>query len=144
MFWAGLVVGRVIAIPLSMRLSPRSMIQLDLAVGLGAIGLIGLLPESEVALWTGTIVFGMAIASIFASCVNFASERIPIASHVMAIFFIGGSLGAMTLPWLIGQYFDSTGPEVMIWVVGTTMAAGLLVFGAIRRHVTRRVPVVPE
>ena len=141
MFWAGLVVGRVIAIPLSLRLSPRRMIQLDLVVALGAIGLIGVLPDSEVALWTGTIIFGLAIASIFASCVNFASERIPIASHVMAIFFIGGSLGAMSLPWLIGQYFDTAGPGTMLWVVGVAMAAGIVLFAWIQLHVRRHMEV---
>ena len=36
MFWGGLVVGRLIAIPLSTRLSARAMLQIDL-VGAGGI-----------------------------------------------------------------------------------------------------------
>lgn len=144
MFWGGLVIGRVIAIPLSLRWSARMMLQVDLAACAGFIGLIWLLPDSTVALWVGTIGFGMAIASVFASCINYTQERMPMVSHVMAIFFIGASLGSMSLPWVIGQFFDSRGPETMIWVVGGAIVAGLAVFGWIQAHAARRMPITEK
>ena len=144
MFWGGLVIGRVIAIPLSLRWSARMMLQVDLAACAGFIGLIWLLPDSTVALWIGTIGFGMAIASVLASCVNYTQERMPMASHVMAIFFIGASLGSMSLPWVIGQFFDSRGPETMIWVVGGAIVAGLVVFAWIQAHTSRRMPIIEK
>ncbi|OFW67491.1 MAG: hypothetical protein A2Z12_00240 [Actinobacteria bacterium RBG_16_68_21] len=142
MFWGGLVVGRVIAIPLSLRWSARMMLQVDLLAAVGFIGLIWLLPDSAAALWIGTVGFGMAIASVFASCINFTQERMPVSSHVTAIFFIGASLGSMSLPWLIGQFFDRRGPEVMIWVVGGAILAGLVLFAWIQVHVGRRMGIV--
>jgi dipeptide/tripeptide permease len=59
----------------------------------------------------------------------------------MAIFFIGGSLGAMSLPWLIGQYFDTAGPGTMLWVVGVAMAAGIVLFAWIQLHTRRHMEV---
>ncbi|MFH1104942.1 MAG: hypothetical protein V1757_08405, partial [Actinomycetota bacterium] len=141
MFWGGLVIGRVIAIPLSMRWSPRMMLQTDLLACAGFIGLIGLFPDSTAALWIGTVGFGMAIASVFASCINYTQERMPVSSHVTAIFFIGASLGSMSLPWLIGQLFDSRGPGTMIWVVGGAIAGGLVLFAWIQVHAARKMTV---
>lgn len=127
-FWGGLVLGRIIAIPLSKRLSPRAMLQLDLVSAIGFLAVIGLLPEWPPALWIGTIGFGMAIASVFATCINYAEQRIPLPSQVMAVFMVGGSIGSMTLPWVAGQLFDRQGPETLIWLVGGAIVAGLGLF----------------
>ncbi|MCJ7726051.1 MAG: MFS transporter [Acidimicrobiia bacterium] len=137
-FWGGLVVGRLLAIPLSLRFTPRGMLQLDL-IGAGAsLGLIALFPGWELSLWIGTAGLGMAIASVFASCINYAEERMPITSQVTAIFLIGGSIGSMTLPWMVGQLFDRQGPESMLWVVGGAIAVGFAVFVWIQALNTRR------
>src|SRR3990172_1294652 len=116
-FWGGLVVGRLIAIPLSRRMSPRTMLQLDLVSAIGFIAVIGFLPDWPPALWIGTIGFGLAIASVFATCINYAQQRIPLPSQVMAVFMVGGSLGSMTLPWVAGQLFDRQPPQTLIWLV---------------------------
>jgi MFS transporter, FHS family, Na+ dependent glucose transporter 1 len=137
-FWGGLVVGRLAAIPLSTRLSPRAMLQVDLIASAGFLALIGLAPEWPAALWIGTIGFGMAIASVFATCINYAEQRMPLPSQAMAVFMIGGSIGSMTLPWVAGQLFDRQGPETLIWLVGGAIVAALGVFAAIQRHATGR------
>jgi FHS family Na+ dependent glucose MFS transporter 1 len=137
-FWGGLVVGRLAAIPLSLRFTPRSMLQLDLLGAAASLALIALLPDWEPSLWIGTAGFGMAIASVFATCINYAEERMPITSAVTAIFLIGGSIGSMTLPWVVGQLFDRRGPESMLWVVGGAVAAGLALFAAIQVHAARK------
>jgi len=136
-FWGGLVVGRLIAIPLSTRLSPRAMLQLDLVSAAGFLAVIGFLPDWSPALWIGTIGFGMAIASVFATCINFAQQRMPLPSQVMAVFMVGGSLGSMTLPWLAGQLFDRRGPETLIWLVGGAIVAALALFMWIRARAPR-------
>jgi FHS family Na+ dependent glucose MFS transporter 1 len=127
-FWGGLVVGRIIGIPLSLRLSSRAMLQLDL-VGAGAsLALIGFLPDWSPALWIGTAIFGMAIASMFATCINYTGEHMPMSSEVMAILVVGAGVGSMTLPWVTGQLFDRQGPESMLWVVGAAVAAAFMLF----------------
>jgi len=137
-FWGGLVVGRLVAIPLSIRFTPRTMLQMDLLAAAAAVGLIALLSDWEPSLWIGTAGFGMAIASVFPTCINYAEERMPISGGVTAVFLIGGSIGSMTLPWIVGQLFDRQGPESLLWVVGGAIAAGLAVFASIRALSTRR------
>jgi fucose permease len=79
----------------------------------------------------------MAIASVFATCINFAQQRMPLPSQVMAVFMVGGSLGSMTLPWLAGQLFDRRGPETLIWLVGGAIVAALALFMWIRARAPR-------
>ena len=127
LFWGGLVLGRLAAIPMSRRLTPARMLQLDLAGAIASIGLMALLPDWSLSIWIGTIGFGASVASIFASSINFAEQRMTITSHVTALFLVGGSAGSMSLPWLVGQYFDSRGPESMVYVVaGASLAAAAL------------------
>jgi hypothetical protein len=58
----------------------------------------------------------------------------PITSEVTAVFLVGGSLGSMSLPWLVGQLFEDRGPESMIYVVGSAVVLGLVLFGIIRAY----------
>jgi len=145
MFWGGLVVGRIIAVPLALRISPRTMLEIDLAGCVAAIGLIVLLPGWAPALWIGTIAFGMAVASMIPASINFAEERMPITGQVTAMFLVGGSLGAMTLPWVVGQLFEPRGRASMLYVTGAAMVVAVLVFAALlarsREHRTGPEPV---
>ncbi|MFP3882492.1 MAG: hypothetical protein ACLFRT_09805 [Actinomycetota bacterium] len=111
------------------------MIQTDL-IGAGlALAIVGLVPGWGT--WAGTALFGMSIASIFASCLNYTGANMPTTSQITAVFLIGASLGSMTLPWLVGELFGRVGPQAMIYVVGVAIAAGLVVFGLIRSRVAR-------
>lgn len=127
LFWGGLVLGRLAAIPMSRRLTPARMLQIDLAGAIASIGVMALLPAWSMSIWVGTIGFGASVASMFASSINFAEQRMTITSHVTALFLVGGSAGSMSLPWIVGQYFDSRGPESMVYVVaGASLAAAVL------------------
>jgi len=128
LFWAGLVGGRLVAIPLSKHMRPSGMIRVNLVGAAASIGLMALLSDSSPALWIGTIGFGASIASMFASSINFAERRMPITSQTTSIFLVGGSGGMMTLPWLVGQFFDSRGPGTLTWVVGGAVIAAVAVF----------------
>lgn len=129
-FWGGLVIGRLLAIPLSMRLSTRAMIVVDLVGAVASLGLIALLPEWGPSLWIGTIGFGVSIASIFASGMNYTEERMPITSGVTSLLVVGAGLGSMTIPWVVGRGLDARGPEMLIYLVAATIAAAIVVFGA--------------
>ena len=48
MFWGGLVVGRLIAVPLALRLKAAGMLRIDLLGAAAGIALIALLPDSTV------------------------------------------------------------------------------------------------
>jgi FHS family Na+ dependent glucose MFS transporter 1 len=136
-FWGGLVIGRLLAIPISLRVTPKSMIQIDLLGAALGLGVIGFLSDWAPSLWIGTALFGISIASIFASCINYTERHMPVTSQVTAIFLVGASLGSMSLPWLTGRLFDARGPEAMLYVVGVTILVGYVVFASLRVHVSR-------
>ena len=109
-FWGGIVLGRLAGVPLALRLSPRTMLLIDLLGATLSLSLLILLPDSQPALWFGTIAFGVAVATMIPSSFNLAERRMPISSQVSSTFLIGGSLGTMTLPWIVGQLWVPVGP----------------------------------
>ncbi len=142
-FWGGLVVGRVIAIPLALRLSPKAMLQLDLVGAVASLAILILLPDSTPALWIGTTGFGLAVASMIPSSFNLAERHMPIASGVSSIFLVGGSLGSMTLPWLVGQLFGPYGRLSVVYVTAAAMLAAWLVLALIVRVRRRPAEAAP-
>jgi FHS family Na+ dependent glucose MFS transporter 1 len=140
-FWGGLVVGRIIAVPVALRLSPSAMLQSSLVGTVVALGLIIAFPNVTAVLWIGTIAFGMAIASVLANSFTFTGERMPVTSQITAILIVGGSVGSMTLPWVIGQFFDPDhNPASRTWVIyviEAAMVAALILFAVIRVYARR-------
>jgi fucose permease len=136
-FWASFMVGRLVSIPLAARLRPRMIVAADLLFGCASIGIILLFPASEIALWGGTLFFGVAIASAFPTLLTFAGRHLTITGAVTSWFFVGASIGSMTLPWLIGQLFEQVSPLSVLWIVGSALLAGLGVFGLILGLINR-------
>ncbi len=133
-FWGGLVIGRLVAIPLSLRFSPRAMLQVDLVGTVASLALLIAAPDSIPALWIGTVGFGFFVASMIPSSFNLAERRMPVTGHVSAAFLVGGSLGTMTLPWLVGQLFVPYGPLSVMYVTGAAMLAAWVLFALIVRR----------
>ncbi len=104
------------------------MLQLDLVGAVASLAILILLPDSTPALWIGTIGFGLAVASMIPSSFNLAERHMPIASGVSSIFLVGGSLGSMTLPWLVGQLFGPYGRLSVVYVTAAAMLAAWLVW----------------
>ena len=102
-----------------------------------SLALLILLPDSIPALWIGTIGFGFSIASMIASSFNLAERRMPITSQVSSTFLVGGSLGSMTLPWLVGQLFVPYGRLSVMYVTAAAMLGAWFVFALIVRQKPR-------
>ena len=145
MFWGGLVVGRLIAVPLALRLKAAGMLRIDLLGAIGAIALIALLPDSTTALWIGTFALGMSIASMIPSSINYAGERMPITGQITALFLIGGSAGSTILPLIVGRLYGdepNTRPEMMVYVTVAAVAAAVVLFAAMAAATRRARPEV--
>jgi len=115
-FWGMLTAGRLLSIPLAARLRPRVVLALDLAGSLLGAGLV-LLANGPVMVWAGTLLTGLSMASIFPTLLAFAGRRVTLTARLTGLFFVGGSLGGMLLPRLIGALFDPLGPRVALVVV---------------------------
>lgn len=129
-FWAGMILGRLLSIPLAFKLSPKQMLFIDLVGTLASLGLILLLPGWPAAVWIGTIGFGLSIASLFPTSLNFAGRRMPITGQVTSYFLIGGNLGSMLIPWLVGQLFEPVGPQsfILVLLIALVIALALLLY----------------
>ena len=143
-FWGGLVIGRLVAIPLALRMSPRALLQSSLLIGAVSLAPVIVLPDSPVALWVGTVGFGVAVASMFANSINYAEQRMPITSAVTATFLVGGSLGSTVLPLVVGQLYEPRGPETVMQVTWAALLAALLLFGLIDVYSRRRHTAAPS
>ena len=125
-FWGGLIAGRLVAIPLAVRLAPATILLADLAGSLASLALLLAVPGSTPALWLGTIGFGVAVASLIPTSFTFTERRIPIVPQVSSALLVGGSIGTMTLPWLIGQAVGPLGSSPMLLVPGVALLAALV------------------
>lgn len=127
-FWGMMTIGRLLAIPISLRIPPRTMLVWDIMGCLGGVGIILLWPHSQTVLWIGTLSVGLSMASFFPLLLSFAGRHIPISGRVTGFFFAGAGIGGMTLPWGIGQLFERTGPQVTmaIIIIALCMTMGLL------------------
>lgn len=128
-FWGAFMLARLLSIPLATRVRPRYIMFGDFVVSLCGIGLLYLAPSSTTALWLGAILFGVGIASVFPTLLNFAGHHMVITGAVTGWFFVGASLGGMIIPWIIGQYFESIGPTVMVVIIFLGLASALGIFG---------------
>lgn len=125
-FFGLFTVGRLLAIPIATRFAPRTILLTDLLGALLGLGILLAFSASTLALWAGSMIIGFSIASIFPTMLSFAERRMAITGRVTSSFFIGGSLGAMLFPLLIGQLFESWGPQIVMVTIGGTL---LLAFG---------------
>lgn len=139
-FWGAFMFSRLASIPLATRLRPRMIILIDLVLGLAGIAVIFLFPSSEIALWAGTIFFGLGVASAFPTMLTFAGRHMTITGAATGWFFVGASIGSMSLPWLIGQLFESVSPASVLWVIGAALLWAMVMFTAILVYVRRQAP----
>jgi len=124
-FWGTLTVGRLLAIPLAIRFPPRTMLLADCIGCLASLAVLILIPQSLAAAFLGTCGVGLCMASVFPSALALAQTHVRITGRVTGWFCVGASAGGMTLPWLIGQFFESAGPRATMVILGVDMAAAV-------------------
>jgi MFS transporter, FHS family, Na+ dependent glucose transporter 1 len=116
-FWGSFTVGRLLGIPISARLRPQTILALDFAGCLTGFGIILLWPASAPALWIGTAVLGLSMASVFATAMSLAENRLGLTGSITGWFLVGSGIGGMFFPWFIGQLFERIGPRVTMPVL---------------------------
>ncbi|MCS6909785.1 MAG: MFS transporter [Anaerolineales bacterium] len=130
-FLGMLALGRLLSIPLSARLRLSTALALDLAGSVLGAGLV-LLANGPVMVWAGTLLLGLAMASIFPMMLAFAAQQTTPTARLTSLFFMGSSLGAMLLPRLIGALYDPLGPRVALVVILTVVMGQVGVYLALR------------
>jgi MFS transporter, FHS family, Na+ dependent glucose transporter 1 len=111
LFWGTFTAGRLLGIPIAARVRPRWILLGDLLVIVVGLLIILFGPNPNISIWIGTIMIGLGMASVFPTLISFAEHHMALSGKITSYFFVGASLGGMTIPWLIGQLFDSIGPR---------------------------------
>lgn len=138
LYWGALTLGRLISIPIAARFKPEVILFSDMVGVLLSVGIILLLSNSAPVLWIGTFGAGFSNASIFPMMLVFAQRRMRITGLVTSWFFVGASLGGMILPWIIGQFFESVGPQVAMVTIFVDMILALVLYITLLFYTNRK------
>lgn len=137
-FWGCLTLGRLVAIPVSKKVTPASMLLFNCALLVLVLGLILIWPMSQWMMWIGSAGMGLASSLIFPTLLSFAETRMHLTGRVTGMFFLGASLGMMLLPMLLGQVFEYVGGyEVML-----TLFAAAVIGLVIMIHLGSKRPII--
>lgn len=110
-FWGALTVGRLLSIPIAMRYRPRTILLVDVLGCIASVALIVVMPDSLLILGIGAAGLGLFMASIFPTVLSWAGRHMTMSGAVTSWFLVGASMGAVIMPWIIGQLIAAFGPE---------------------------------
>lgn len=113
LFWGSFTLGRLISIPIAIKMPPRKVLLMDLLGCFVSVLVLLFLPHSIPALWVAIAGTGLFAASIFPTMISFAENRLHLTGRTTSMFFVGASTGGMFFPWMIGQFYESIGPVMV-------------------------------
>lgn len=122
-FWIAFTLGRVAAIGVARRVNPAPILATACSLAVAAAVVLVLAGGQGVAVWLGTVLFGLGVAPQYATMLTYAEAHLPITGAATAWFVGASSIGGLLLPWLIGQMIDAQGAAAMpAAVLGATIA----------------------
>lgn len=133
LFWGGLTVGRLVAIPIAFRFKPQKILWADFIGAVVSLLAMLIWPTSLAAVLVTSAAFGFALASIYPTTMSLSGRLMTLSGKVTGWFSIGSNIGGMIIPWLIGQFFESSGPQSMTVILLVDMLAALGVLALLRK-----------
>ena len=133
-FWGALTLGRLAAIPIAVRFKPQTILFADFLGALLSLFALQIWPQSLAAAIFTSAGLGLTLASIYPTTMSYASQLMTITGRVTGLFSIGNSAGSMIIPWVVGQFFDLTGPESMTGILLVDMVFSLAVLILLSRR----------
>ncbi len=133
-FWGLFTLGRLIAIPLTLRFRSYQLIRIQLSGAAVFLAILMLSPPNEIITWGCTMLIGLCMSSVFPLAMTYFERFTGGSGQLTSWFFVGASAGSMTIPWLIGQFFESVGPNFFTAFVLICITAATLIMIYISRH----------
>ena len=127
-FWGAFTLGRLFSIPIAARFKPSRILLGDLIGCLISTALILLFPTSIEMIWIGAAGLGVSAAALFPTTVSLVERRLEITGKITSRFVIGSALGAMIPPWIVGQLYESAGPQIVLISVLVSLLVGAVVY----------------
>ncbi len=129
LFWASLSLGRLIAIPISKKVAPGTIVLFNFSLLTLVVILLLIWPTRPVMMWIGSAGVGLATSVLFPTLLSYAKTLVNMTGRVTGLLYLGSSLGMMVLPLSLGQAFDRFGGFAMILVVfgASLMGLGIII-----------------
>lgn len=137
-FWAVFTLGRLVGIPLAMRFSERRIVVTHLAAWLVLLTLTLSWSNVNAALWLAAIGSGMAMAPVYPAMMAWTQRTLHLSGRIAGWVLVASALGAMCFPWVVGQLFERSGPQALLWLVCGDLLAVLAVLGWLLHHTRQR------
>jgi fucose permease len=137
-FFGAFTLGRLASIPLAARFRPRTLLLADLAGCLVSLAALMLWPTHATVVWLGSMGLGLSMASVFPTVYSLAERHMTITGRVSGLFFTGASLGAMSIPWVVGQLFEAWRPQALMVCLFVTLTAATAVIIILLRYLARQ------
>ncbi len=113
-YWGCFTIGRLGSIFVAPSQPPMRMIAGSLILAGISIGALVAFHDSRPVLWIGSGLLGLAVAPIFPQLLLVADARLHLRGSTTRWFFVGGSIGAISIPWILGQGFQHVGPGILM------------------------------
>jgi fucose permease len=130
----------VLSVRLARYLDSITTLAVDHAVALIALLLLLTGRSAPLAVWIGTIMFGLGIASLFPAMMSLSDSIVPATGTVTSLYLAGSAIGTMAIPGSMGALLDHFGAPAlpMTALVGLGVTACVAIAFTPRR---RAVPV---
>ncbi|XP_053562590.1 major facilitator superfamily domain-containing protein 4A isoform X2 [Bombina bombina] len=126
LFWGFITLGRLISIPVSYKVAPRTMIFINLT-GVTATFLFLLMTQfSTVSLFIGTSLLGLFLSSVFPSMLAYTEHILSYKGCATTILVTGAALGEMVLQILVGTVMQTQGSYSFL-VCGVSLSSLALI-----------------
>jgi MFS transporter, FHS family, glucose/mannose:H+ symporter len=129
-YWAAITGGRLVAIPLALRITPPALAAGSLLLATGGLALAHV-PALAPYAYTFT---GLALGPVFPTVLAWLAEAAPGARGSTAMVFAAAQIGGVVLPAAIGRLVDAGSPAVIPTAALGIALACLAATVALRRH----------
>jgi len=150
LYWMALMIGRILAIPVSIRVKPSVFLGVSM-VGCVISSVVMLIGQSSAGVvWVFSFVFGLSMACIFPTAIALAETYFPVQGKDATVFVVGAATGEMLLPFIISTLFGdaseatgdehapteaaarhAVGPSIMLWVVAVACIVNFGIYWAL-------------
>jgi len=140
LFYGTHCAGRILGVPVSCVLRPRTMI--IVGVCFSTIAFVILLPVRRLTelLWVSAAMAGLGLSTSYSTPVLWAAESVTITGRVAAVVVAGGSLGSIVPPQIVGRLFDlpaAGGPMSMVYVLVSAAVVHIVLFACMVAFIAR-------
>jgi fucose permease len=128
-FWTTFTIGRGLGIFLVKIMKPQTLLLVDLVLTAASLSPIVFFANAHVSvLWISSAVFGLGMATIFATGITWTERYIKVTGSVGSVFMIAGAGGEMAVPVFVSVFFRLYGPGSFSYILFIVAVSLLLLF----------------